>query len=489
MENTNYIFSRILTGIKFLNQGERFRQKSILRGAFCCVLAISAFYSEARDKSCKECVRKEKSSVENYNSSAADFAGISVGAGLITGIRKTSAVASSKFCRGSGSVNSGICGGTVTLGYMYNVCGNFSIGVEAGVDFGSESGKVRIDRMVGVLSCPAGESSKSDVLRQMMQNISHSFYPGAFPANLNFPDEEIRVMDAGVWENFVRAVRYLGGAGSESEVEEFMTADASGNGVIGNCGQNLNPNAVFADFLDGNTIARITELGGGSLINGFREIRNVLTSEFPNLANAFRRMGGIDSTFGDLINAYEAFRLHDFFGYMRYFSLYGFDALGINSNESFNNVMDDAAAVFNPSSFSGSEVSDEKICEKLKSIMPPIKVSFGICPHIALKASYFFNEINTCLYAKVGAIQLNGHAIPQNNFFDVSKEKFSKVTPFAAVGIEKNIGNRWGISVEFSHAFKTTKRLRDITVFGRSMENRISVGRDCLRITAVYRFK
>jgi hypothetical protein len=283
---------------------------------------------------------------------------------------------------------------------------------------------------------------------------------------------------AGAFDNFLRTVRYLGGAENTGDVGAFT-----------------------ARFLDGCTISRVTELGGGSVAGGFEAIRNTLTSSFPTLAGALRRMG--ETGFGDPgadtfqgnnevyaagLNNYNAFLLQDFFG-QRGVDTTEFNDLGINDSGSFDGVAADMNAVYNPSSVGSPTSAADALREKLKNTLQT-KVSFGICPHVALKVSSFFDEMKACLYVKAGAIRLSGRTVPKNDIPGFGKEKFNRITPFLAVGVEKNIGNGWGFAAEFSHAFKTTQRLKDITLLpGSRTENRVSVGRTCVRIMAVYRFR
>ncbi|MDR1982652.1 MAG: hypothetical protein LBQ08_02535, partial [Holosporaceae bacterium] len=58
---------------------------------------------------------------------------------------------------------------------------------------------------------------------------------------------------------------------------------------------------------------------------------------------------------------------------------------------------------------------------------------------------------------------------------------------FIAVGATKNIDDRWGVAIELSHAFKTTKRLEDIRIFGNTVENRTDISRSSFRVMATYR--
>jgi hypothetical protein len=180
------------------------------------------------------------------------------------------------------------------------------------------------------------------------------------------------------------------------------------------------------------------------------------------------------------------FDLYDFFGYQGW-SDYRFSILGIDSTESFAGVLNDMERIFNPSALNFGLPAGMTRADIKNYIQT--KTSFGVCPHISLKVGYFFNEMKANLYAKFGAIMLNGHVIPQNNLYGIAEEKFNKIAPFAAIGAEKNISDRWGVTLELSHAFRATKRLGDINILGCRMQNRTSVSKSSIRVMAVYRFK
>jgi hypothetical protein len=78
-------------------------------------------------------------------------------------------------------------------------------------------------------------------------------------------------------------------------------------------------------------------------------------------------------------------------------------------------------------------------------------------------------------------IQLNGLITPVNNVY-LNEEKFRKITPFISLGAMKNIGGRWGMALEFSHAFKTTKRLQDVQIYSHTVENRTDISKSSIRM-------
>ncbi|MDR1236207.1 MAG: hypothetical protein LBJ96_04325 [Holosporaceae bacterium] len=435
-------------------------------------------------------------------SSAKDFAGVFLGAGVNIGVQRKTAEINREFRDRSESVNSTNYGGTFTIGYHYPIAGNCFIGIEAGADFGSESAQ----HIGGILKTESAfaqrEFLRRDVLRQMMQGVGMSFKIAQYqPGLIGVPMPVGPSISGNVWENFVRTIRYLGGGEGEAAINDFITRDAHLGGVFAdvlvdpNC--TANPNATFANFLNENTRIRIAELGNGSIIEGFREIKSFLQDRLPNLADAFNHMAEIDiREFGGAqvlgtrlgggivgLTLENVYYLYDFFAHQMGGGA-GFDTLGVNRAALFDQIIDEMNNLYYAPQ---ADLVFPADVNEVTVRNVETKTSFGVCPHLALKAGCFLKKLNVCLYAKFGAIQLNGHVTPVNNIYGLREEKFKVIAPFVAVGATKSVDENWGIGLELFHAFKRTKKLQDTRIFRHTIENRTCISKTGLRLTVSYK--
>jgi hypothetical protein len=220
-----------------------------------------------------------------------------------------------------------------------------------------------------------------------------------------------------------------------------------------------------------------------------REIRNFIVSNNPDLANLLRNMGEGDiggvassdiNSVGGPVAANAARQL------ALLFSAQGsnFAQLGVNAALFGGDAgrIDNAIlwALHNNSLINANEIIANGNV-KTKSV-------FGVSPYIALKAGYFFDEINACLYLKAGMIQLTGRITPTNDFYTIKNNSFRKSVPFFAVGLSKNFNEKWGINIELSKTMKARKNLAISIPYGGTIKNNTEINKIGLAFVVTYRF-
>ncbi|MDR2780868.1 MAG: hypothetical protein LBB21_00170 [Holosporaceae bacterium] len=476
------------------------------RFAGCSVFFILIFNLCAENKMGEE--RSEKSVNDSIGEVGKALKGSYCGLGLDFGIQKTTSSVNREFSDRSESVNSTVYGGTVTFGYHHVVYSNCFVGVEVGVDFGSQSKQMQTG---GVLKAGSNyvqrEFLMRNVLRQMMLEAFNAFDARVDVGNLGTYN---RVIHTSVWNNFVSVVRYIGGENidiSAAHLANFITNPADPAGVsparIGNM------NATLRNFM-GNVMTTITQLGreqlhsgnnNQNLLAGLGIIREFVTSRYETFAMALRHIADADlrdingaliggTHFGGNVN------LNDHAAYMvtnflrNSWDAIDVDDLGINPATVNENELN---AIMNSIYIPTAE--DDALLALPRGVNPATiknnvktKSTFGVCPHIAFKMGYFFKELGASLYVKTGMIQLNGRVTPVNDLYDLQDEKFNKIAPFVAFGCMKNIDGKWGVAVEVSHAFRVTKKMQDVKIFRQVIENKTSISRTNVRIMATYSF-
>jgi hypothetical protein len=488
-----------------------------VRKIFCYSIAFLLVFSLQAEEE-----RGDESSAENYS-------GISFGVGLNIGIQRNSAEANKEFGNRSSSLNSAMYGGTVTVGWQKKVCRNLFVGIEGGVDFGSDPKGIRTG---GILRNNSNiileESYRRDLLARIMRSIAGSVK--IVQLNVNNP---IGIVNANPWQNLIGTFRYLGNAAgssnadgfpSDMNVRNFIIADSNGQGVYNTLGYLPAPgggdvsynNAQLADFMP-RVIENLREFGAHisgrngneALLAGIREIRDFTSARFSAFASILQNIaaGNITSPGGAAVLYGGAGNLSDnaanviaefIGGEIRYGRLFNFirnlSEVGIplgvlpgaTPAEQLQSAINVILSIYNPTT--GVFALPPGVTEADIRNSVQTKTSFGVCPHVAVKVGYFFNELNACLYTKIGVIQLNGQVTPVNNLYNIREEKFRKITPFVAIGGTKNIDDNWGIAVELAHAFKVKKKLRDIRIFNRyTIENSATVSRTNLRVMLIYK--
>ncbi|MDR1236090.1 MAG: hypothetical protein LBJ96_03710 [Holosporaceae bacterium] len=424
-----------------------------------------------------------------------------LGAGVNIGVQKTSSSINSEFRDRSSSVNSTAYGGTVAIGYYHNIGKRFFIGIEAGADFGSGSKQMRTGGMLRAESSYVqSEFVKRDILRQMMHETANAFDTGLEAVGIG---EHAAVVAPNVWRDFLSILHYIGG--EDVNIRNNFTINPSAPGGLYDGGYNQNLNATLGNIM-ANSRERITVLGNGDLFVGFGEIRRFLTERCAVCAAAFRNFAeqdlrdllnnpipGTSFAGANPLNDVALFVLSSFFrGTMQ--QLNKLENVGINpanmNGYAFADLQAAMNSIYTPTADDDSAlalprgVNAATIRNNLET-----KASFEVCPHVAFKVGYSFEELGASLYVKLGAMQLKGRVTPVNDIFGMGDEKFNKVTPFAAVGVTRNLDDRWGVSVEVSHAFRTTKRLPDVKIFRYTIENRTSISRTGVKVMAVYRIR
>lgn len=466
--------------------------------------------------------------------SSKGYEGFKVGLGLTYGLQKMHIEANKEFRDTSSSVMSSCYGGTASLAWQNRIKGNFILGIEGGVDFGSSKsarvgGILRNNPYVvaRTLEC---KTLLTSMLNEMGRSMANNYLAVESPIPLVKED---------VWKNLIGTFRYLGGTDktadsdgfpSNSKVRNFITAKSNGLGVWdddrytqladGNDHCYGYDNAQFADFVPksiqnirdfGESIA---ENGSDSALSAMRAIRNYTISYHPEVATILRYIGqnAMDSN-GIKALAYnnDDDPIYDGSGDVpdlatcllgRFFMADGLELRSITEPgipaDKLPPKGDDIAqmktainALLTLYHAPDGEPSYESLGKKESSASSWLKTrtSFGVCPYISVKLGYFYKELDACIYTKVGAIQLRGKVTPANDFYDIQDGKFRRFTFFAALGISKDIGDSFGIDVEISHAFKTAKKLRNILILNTySIDHKVSLSKTSLKAVVTYSF-
>ncbi|MDR1235849.1 MAG: hypothetical protein LBJ96_02470 [Holosporaceae bacterium] len=432
---------------------------------------------------------KTKETEGSFNSSANDFEGGYCGLGVNIGMQKTSATGNREFKNASESAYSSTFGGVAAIGYQKVLCGNCFIGAEVGVDFGSGPKRLRVGGQLNENSAGFGYLRRQYAISQVFSSHFRVLSPYLIPT---IPLNSAQI-DGNVWRNFLKVNRYLGGSNDAGLANPDGTPGAAIANFVNGAYRALfvdpgnEPLASYFSFLEQDVANSLSlTFGRGNPSLALRELRNFIVASNPDLANTLRSIGenDIGGLAGSNING--ALALVDPQAIIRLLSLF------TGSVPNFNDIGIANAALFGGDinrvnnairwAFSGNFLENATL--EIANISK--KSSFGVSLYLALKVGYFYDEIKTCLYAKIGITQLNGYTIPASNIYGLQNEKFNKITPFAALGVMRNINNNWGIIVEISHAFKTKKKLRDIEIFGHRIKNNVEISRSDIRIMATY---
>ena len=432
---------------------------------------------------------------ENASSNFEDEVYCGLGGNL--GLQRTKVGVNKGFARGETAGRSGFYGCTFNVGYSQKICGNCFIGIEGGIDLGGGCSS----KFGGVLEYESiyiqNEVKLRDALRQMLSEAGRSLNL-QLGDPLLFPD----VIDNGVWHNFAGVLRYLG-CNNDTISAAFVNLPASGGGI---CDMHYvgNPNARLEDFIP-HSWSLVNDIGNSNTLDGLEQIRNFIGRHYPAYATALANIAtndlttlegipspGTSITGGSNINGaitdiVSYFLLNDIEGGTDYSTLGINDAvMGGVTFDQLKAIMD---SIYFPSAADNAAftvpagVYPRTVVNNVKT-----KATFGICPYLACKIGYYFNEVNGILYAKFGVILLNGRITPENTVYGLQDEKFYKIAPMIGCGLMKNINEKWGWAVEISHAFRTKKKMKDVHLFGMKVENSTSISRTNVRLMATYRF-
>ncbi|MDR1235985.1 MAG: hypothetical protein LBJ96_03175 [Holosporaceae bacterium] len=414
---------------------------------------------------------KPEETEDSFNSSVSDFEGGYCGLGINIGIRKTSAA-----------------GGVFTVGYQKMLCGNFFIGAEVGADFGSGSKHLRVGGQLNENSAGFEYLQRQNALTQIVSSYFRNLNWYSFiPEPGNNPS-----INGEVWRNFLRCNRYLGGSNQPElanpdgtpgpNISAFLTGNYSRLYVVnGN-----NAAATYSSFVGDPTINSVSALGGGNILLAMREIRNFIVANNPDLGNTLRSIGedaiggsaGTEITGAADANISAARQLAYLFLGARFFF---YQDIGITAADfaalfggDMNRVYDAIQWALSNNSFQYANIKT--------------KASFNCSPYTALRLGYFFNELHSCLYFKVGIIQLNGRISVVGDNYSVRENNFNKLTPLFAIGFSKNINANYRINFEVSHTLKTGKNIEILTPYGHSIKSRTDIRKSSLAVIITYKF-
>ncbi len=256
--------------------------------------------------------------------------------------------------------------------------------------------------------------------------------------------------------NFINTLRYMGGADAPLD-DAFINTDV----VAGNSLFTIapNPNATFASFTYEGYDAR--ERLGGSNRGTIDLLREFITVYYPNMATVLRNL---DNAGGPMqVAAADAIGSFCVRGVLVNDNVFGASTLG---------EMQTARDELHSCTHSSTNVVDNG------------SISFGACPHIAIKFGYYIQEICSTLYFKAGAALLSGKAT-----FAVGGQKgFDVITPMVAVEFNRPIGDKLNFGIELSHSFGTSKKFAPQQILGMQIKPEVKISRTTLRAIILYNF-
>jgi hypothetical protein len=507
--------------------------------SLCCSIFVLSLASQAKETSIDKSPEKIERQAAS-NASAKDYDGLFVGAGVSFDYSKLSSSANGEFKDASQSINGTSLCGAASIGYQCNVCGAFSIGIEAGLDFGSQTNKMPLG---GVLKHDSyivlGQEHRRALLASMLRSISDAIR--AHPLHPS-PGGGSTIVSNAPWQNLLRTFRYLGNAPGTADAgglpadalaRQFILSETSPRSGVYNRATYATfmvandasiANAQLVDFMP-RAIESLREFGerisgrGGdeALLAGARGIRDFISESLPpavgtilqNIAAidigtqpggaagpwAGTRYGGADSLTDAAANVVSEFLDGPSSATSQFATIADLNDVGIpdgtlqgaNAAEQLQTAINALLAIYDPARINFAlphGMSESEVRNTIKN-----EKTFGVCPNLALKFGYFFKEINGLMYVKLGAAMLRGKAATSSKLLGAFSENFQKVVPFFAIGFNKLIDNNWGITVELSHSVKGKKKLRDLDIFGYKISNEIELSKSNVRIMATYRFK
>jgi hypothetical protein len=286
--------------------------------------------------------------------------GAYVGLGLNISRQQTSCDANRDFVGASSEVRSTPFGVAAIAGYDRRICGNFSIGVEAGVDLGSNGKKHGIGSVFSKDSARFRDMGRS--LNNLFNVIGANLGMNAAFANAAAGGVG-NTVHAAVYTNFVNTLRYIGGADVALN-NAFITGPSAGG--IWNAAPNAN--ATFADFTVSGSNAM--DAFGGADIGSIRLLQEFVTTYYPNLAAILR---GLNDNGGAVLQGDVASDIAQFF---------------VNA--------DLVVGGANAANISASTIAEMQSARKMvndcihniRKAADNGSASFGVCSHLAVKIGY-----------------------------------------------------------------------------------------------------
>jgi hypothetical protein len=285
------------------------------------------------------------------------------------------------------------------------------------------------------------------------------------------------LIDANVWQSFAATMR------GNPPSNEFIGSPAGDGVYTYDTGFTPNAGAVFADFVSDPTIANLRKLGDGDVRGGLENLREFTGNSYPNFILAMNSLatnnirGSDNSALGaeepGPITRGSAADIARILGnrgdLVDFVAALGIPADTIDA-DAFANDMHN---IFDP-----GYINSDYIREQYAKVKP----SFGICPHIAIKFGHYIPKIHSAIYAKVGFMQLNAKFVSQLESVETELGKFRKITPFFAVGVSKNLSRNFGLALEFSHACKTRKTLRQGKAYDNDYVLNVDLSRSSIKL-------
>ncbi|MDR2723816.1 MAG: hypothetical protein LBB25_01245, partial [Holosporaceae bacterium] len=276
------------------------------------LFAFLVFLIETQAKETARAVVDEEPATKN------DFAQLNdkgpyVGIGLNISRQRTFCDANRDFVGARSRVESTPFGVTAVAGYDHKIYGNLSIGIEAGVDFGSNGKKHGIGNIL---------SQDSFAFRRVAVNVNRLFLNIGRNLGEASRDAEAaggagHAVEAGAFRELVNTLRYIGGADVELN-DAFINGEEHANGIYN--GGVLNGAATFSNFspaYEGNILPSL----GGTNRDAVHFAREFITTYYPKFAEHLRNLH--DNGDENLL-AEKADALSDFF--------INFDIGGYNAN-------------------------------------------------------------------------------------------------------------------------------------------------------------
>jgi hypothetical protein len=326
------------------------------------------------------------------------------------------------------------------------------------------------------------------------------------------PSSDDTTIDGKVWRYFLKTNKYLGGT-TNANISDLVGPDDTPGPVISNfingsysplyVTGGYNTSSSYLSFIGEATANTISSIGDGNLLSGMREIRNFIISNNYDLANTLKSIGESDigrttdfdntgltkegsSIYGtaETINWITIREMTLLFSALPENS---FDDLGITKTAEVEQFNGDITKINNAIRWASSNNSLTNVNSSYVDNSVKTRSNFTVSPFIALKLGYFIDELKSSLYLKAGCIQLSGHISPINNFYTIQNDSFKKVTPFFAIGLNKNLDENWRIGVELSQSLKTAKNTTITTPYGYTIHGKSTINRTTLSVTLIYR--